>query len=51
MCRAQGPQRSDASEARTLGLESIILPLSRCAPYQYDVISNFTIDPFKLDNP
>ena len=34
MCLAQGPQRSDASEARTwaLGLESSTLPLSHWAP-------------------
>ena len=35
MCLAQGPQRSDASEARNrgLGLESSTLPLSHCPPY------------------
>ena len=32
MCLAQGPHCSDASEARTLGLESSTLPLSHCAP-------------------
>ena len=35
MCLAQGPQRSDADEARTcvlFGLESSTLPLSHCAP-------------------
>ena len=32
MCLAQGPQRSDAGEARTLGLKSSTLPLSHCAP-------------------
>ena len=33
MCLAQGPQRSDAGEARTLGIESSTLPLSHCAPF------------------
>ena len=33
MCLAQGPQRSDAGEARILGLESSTLPLSHCAPW------------------
>ena len=33
MCLAQGPQRSDAGEARTLFLESSTLPLSHCAPF------------------
>ena len=32
MCLAQGPQHSDAGEARTLGLKSSTLPLSHCAP-------------------
>ena len=32
MCFAQGPQRSDARETRTLGLESSTLPLSHCPP-------------------
>ena len=30
MCVAQGPQCSDAGEARTLGLKSNTLPLSQC---------------------
>ena len=30
---AQGPQRSDAGEARTLSLESSTLPLIHSAPY------------------
>ena len=34
MCLAQGPQRSDAGEARTLGPESSTLPLSHCAPLE-----------------
>ena len=31
MCLAQGPQSSDAGEARTRGLESSALPLRHCA--------------------
>ena len=32
MCLAQGPQRSDASEARTRGPFGLTLPLSHCTP-------------------
>ena len=42
MCLAQGPQRSDAGEARTLGLESSTLLLSHCAPKLYLLLDQET---------
>ena len=34
MCLARGPQRSDASEAWTHGLDLSTLPLGHCVPYK-----------------
>ena len=43
MCLAQGPQRSDDSEAPTCGpsVESSTLPLSHCAPLS--IVLTFSI--------
>ena len=37
MCLAQGPQRSDAGEARTRGPSVLVSPLSHCAPSRMQV--------------
>ena len=41
MCLAQGPQRSDAGEAETFGLESSTLPLS--PHHKINVFGNYCI--------
>ena len=51
MCLAQGPQRGDAGEARTRGLESGTLPLSHCAPlFSMDVKQEINLKHLYLPN-